>query len=121
MSIIISWIVFAVAIGISAYVLPGVHVDSVTAALLAALVLGLINAFIRPIAILLTLPVNILTLGLFTLVINAVLILLASHLVSGFRVDSFTWALGFSLVLAVVSAILTTVMPGNKEQQPTNS
>ena len=71
MGIIINWIIYAVAIGASAYLLPGIGVDSVTTALLVAVVLGLINAVLRPILLILTLPVNILTFGLFTLVINA--------------------------------------------------
>lgn len=76
------------------------------AALLAALVLGIINATIKPLLILLTLPITVLTLGLFTLVINALLILLTSKLVPGFQVDGFWWAFLFSIILMVVNYIL---------------
>jgi putative membrane protein len=86
-----------------------VKVTGCFAALGTALILGLINAFIRPVLILLTLPLNILTLGLFTLVINALLILLAAAIVPGFSVQGFWWALLFGLVLAVISYALGTI------------
>lgn len=106
MEILINWLISALAILVSAYILPGVHVSDFTAALVAAVVLGVINVIIKPIILLLTLPINILTLGLFTLVINAFTILLASSIVPGFRVDSFWWALIFSIVLSVVNSFL---------------
>lgn len=102
----IDFIVYALAIGISAYLLPGIHIDGVVTALLAALVLGIINAVLKPILILLTLPLTILTLGLFSLVINALLILLAAQIVPGFRVDGFWWAVLFGIVLSLVSSAL---------------
>ena len=104
--ILISWIVSALAILAAAYLLPGVHVASFTAALVAAVVLGIINAFIKPVLLILTLPITILTLGLFTFVINAVVILLAANLVPGFTVDGFWWALIFSIVLSVIASFL---------------
>jgi putative membrane protein len=106
MKIIIHWLVSAVAIIIAAYLLPGVNVTGIVAALVLAVVLGIINAFIRPLLILLTLPISIVTLGLFTLVINALLILLASHIVPGFSVDSFLWAFVFGIVLALVHFVI---------------
>ncbi len=106
MKIIIHWIVSAVAILIAAYVLPGVHVTGFVAALILALVLGIINAFLRPLLIILTLPVTILTLGLFVLVINAALVMLAAYVVPGFTVDGFWYAFFFAIVLAVVSSVL---------------
>ncbi len=106
MSLIINWLVSALAIILAAYLLPGVQVADFTTALIAALVLGIINAFIKPVLILLTLPVNILTLGLFTFVINAIIILLTANLVPGFRVDGFLWALIFSIVLSLINSIL---------------
>lgn len=106
MSIIINWLVSALAILVSSYVLPGVHIASFTTALVVAVVLGIINAVIKPILIILTLPINILTLGLFTLVINALIILLATNLVPGFKVDGFLWALTFSIVLSLVNSFL---------------
>ncbi len=107
MEILLSWIVYALAILVAAYILPGVHVDSFWVALVTALVLGILNALLKPILIILTLPINILTLGLFTLVINALLILLASHIVNGFRVDGFWWALLFSIILSIISSFFS--------------
>lgn len=97
-----SWLISAVVIIIATMILPGVHVANFTTALLAALVLGVINAVLKPILVILTLPINIVTLGLFTFVINALLILLAAHIVPGFTVNGFWWALLFSLVLSIL-------------------
>ena len=110
MSFMIQWLVSAAAIVITAYLLPGVKVAGVFAALVTALVLGLINAVLKPLLILLTLPLNILTLGLFTLVINALLIMLAAAIVPGFFVQGFWWALLFGLVLAIVNAVLGAIV-----------
>jgi len=106
MSFLLQWLVSGLAIIITAYILPGVKVEGFFAALVTALILGLINAVIRPVLILLTLPLNILTLGLFTLVINALLIMLAAAIVPGFFVQGFWWALLFGLVLAIVNFAL---------------
>ncbi len=103
MGILINWLLAALAIMATAYLLPGVSLSGFVPALVTALVLGLVNAFIKPLLLLLTLPINILTLGLFTLVINALLIMLVSKLVSGFQVQGFWWALVFSVVLTVVN------------------
>ena len=110
MNFLLQWLVSGLAIIITAYLLPGVRVAGFFAALVTALILGLINAFIRPVLILLTLPLNILTLGLFTLVINALLIMLAAAIVPGFTVQGFWWALLFGLVLAVVNYALGAVV-----------
>ncbi|MBJ6723951.1 phage holin family protein [Geomesophilobacter sediminis] len=104
--ILLHWLISAVAIIITAYLLPGIRLSGFGAALATAVVLGFINAFIRPLILLLTLPFNILTLGLFTLVINALLILLTSALVPGFQVAGFGWALLFSVVLWLVNLVL---------------
>lgn len=109
MGILINWIVSALAILVAAYLLPGVHVTSFAAALVAVVVLGIINAVIKPILLILTLPINILTLGLFTFVINALVIILAANLVSGFTVDSFWWALAFSIILSIISFFLNSL------------
>ena len=85
---------------------------NLTGCLIAALVIGFLNAFLRPIIILLTLPLNILTLGLFTFVINALMILLASELVSDFTVNGFGAALLASMIMAVVSFVLNSVFDG---------
>ena len=110
MTLLVHWLIYAVAILITAYLLPGVRLSGFFAALVTALVLGLINTFIRPLLLFLTLPLNILTLGLLTFVINALLILLTSSIVSGFAVEGFWWALLFSLVLSVVSYVLSFII-----------
>jgi putative membrane protein len=106
--IFIHWIVAALAIGVAAYLLPGVTV-TVMGALVLAVVLGIINTFIKPVILLLTLPLTILTLGLFSLVVNALFILLASVIVPGFHVDGFWWALLFALVLSLVNAFFHAI------------
>jgi len=106
MNILIGWILSALAVLVAAYILPGVHVASFTIALVAALVLGIINAVLKPILILLTLPINILTLGIFTFVINALLILLTARIVPGFEVNGFWWAIILSIVLAIINFFL---------------
>ncbi len=103
MQILIQWLLSALAIMVAAYLLPGVKIDGFFPAMVAAVVIGLINAFIKPILIILTLPINILTLGLFTLIINAFLVMLASALVPGFHVTGFGWAILFSIVLFFVN------------------
>lgn len=106
MSILINWILSAIAILVSAYIVPGVAVGGFLAALILAVILGAINAVIKPILIVLTLPINVLTLGLFTLVINAILIMLADLISPGFTVSSFWSAMLFSVVLAVVNWVV---------------
>ena len=106
MNILINWLVSAFAILVTAYILPGVHISSFTSALVAAIVLGIINAFVKPILLILTLPINVLTLGLFTFVVNALIIILTADLVPGFKVDGFWWALLFSIVLSIINSFL---------------
>lgn len=106
MKTIIHWFLSAVAVAVAAYLLPGIAVGSFFAALVVAVVLGFLNAFVRPFLIILTLPVNLFTLGLFTFVINALIVLLTSAVVPGFSVANFWWALLFSLVLAAVNWML---------------
>jgi putative membrane protein len=107
---IIHWILSAVAVMVAAYILRGVSVDGFFPALVVALVLGIMNFFVRPLIIIFTLPINILTLGLFTFVINALLIELTSAIVPGFHVNGFLWALLFSMVLAVVNFALHSLV-----------
>jgi putative membrane protein len=89
MYLLLRWILNALALLLVAYLVPGFHVASFYSALIVALILGIVNAIIRPILILLTLPVTILTLGLFALVINALLILFVATIVKGFSIDGF--------------------------------
>lgn len=109
MNLLAKWIINAIAIFATGFLLSGVHVQDFKVALIAALVLGIVNATIKPILFLLTLPITILTLGLFTLILNAFLIILTSQLVPGFKVDSFLWAFLFSLVNSVISSILEKI------------
>ncbi|MEK7179685.1 MAG: phage holin family protein [Patescibacteria group bacterium] len=102
MKLFFHWLIAALSILIAAYIVPGVSV-TLTGALIAAVVLGALNLFIRPILLVLTLPITILTLGLFSLVINALLVMFASYLVPGFLVTDFLTALLFALVLAVIN------------------
>jgi len=103
MILILRWLINALAIICIAYFLPGVAVSGIYAALIAAIILGIINALIRPIVILLTLPVNILTLGLFTLIINALMFWFASTIVKGFDVVDFKAAFFGALIMWLVS------------------
>lgn len=106
MKFLVKWLISTLAIIIAAYLIPAVEVESLVAALIAALVLGLINMFLKPILIILTLPINIFSLGLFTLVINAALVILTSLIVPGFNIVGFWWALLFSLVLSLITFAL---------------
>ena len=99
----------AVAVLVTAYLLPGVYVEGLWASFVVAVVLSLANTFLKPLLVILTLPVNILSLGLFTLVINAFIVLLTDYLVAGFAVGGFWWALAFSVVLSLVSFALRVI------------
>ena len=107
--ILVSWIVTTLAILVVTYVLPGVRVSSLGAAVVAAAILGILNALVRPILIILTLPLTIVTLGLFLFVINALMFQLAGSLVSGFHVDSFWSALLGSLIVSIISYIMLSI------------
>lgn len=110
MQLLLRWILNAAALLLVAYLVPGVHVAGFYAALIAALVLGIVNALIRPLLILLTLPITILTLGLFTLVINAFLLWFVSTVVKGFAIDGFVPALLGALVLWAMSVITNSLL-----------
>lgn len=94
-----------VAFGLSA-VLPGIHINTFWTALVLAIVLAILNVLLKPILIILTFPITILTFGLFLFVINACIVLLAGKFVNGFRVDGFGWALLFSLLLSILTPLL---------------
>jgi len=100
-----SWIINTIAVFVLSYILPGVHVDSFFAAAIVAIVLGVLNTIVRPVLILLTIPVTVITLGLFLLVINALMVELTSYLVDGFYVSSLLWALLFSIGLSLISGL----------------
>jgi putative membrane protein len=106
----IRWVINALALYATAWLLDGVDVSGFGAALVAAAVLAIVNAIIRPVLILLTLPVNILTLGLFTFVINGGMLLLVGRVVRGFEVSGLLTAVVASLILTVISAILNALI-----------
>jgi len=106
--ILIRWLILTAAIMFASYIIEGIQVKSFFRALFAAGVLGILNAFFRPILIVLTLPINILSLGLFTFIINAMLLKIASGVISGFEVYGFWSAVFGSLLISVVSWILSS-------------
>ena len=114
MKLLVRILVTSVLVLIIAHFMRGVHVAGFTTALIVAVVLGLLNIFIKPILVILTLPVTILTLGLFLLVINALIILLCTNIVGGFSVDSFWTALLFSIILSVSQSIMNGILGEGK-------
>ena len=113
LSLILHWVITAAVLLLISNIMPGIHIDSFGVAMIAALVMGLVNFFIKPILVLLTLPLNFLTLGLFSFVINAALFGLVAWLVPGFAVASFLSALGGSLLLAIMTSLLGMLLPEN--------
>jgi len=106
-------VIGAVSFGL-AHVLPGIHIDTFWTAIVFAVVLAMLNIFVKPLIILLTLPVTILTLGLFLFVIDALVILIASKFVNGITVAGFGWALLFSLILSLVASVLERELEGER-------
>ncbi|EON76492.1 hypothetical protein ADIS_2942 [Lunatimonas lonarensis] len=106
LGILFQLVVAGLAVLFTAYILPGIDVDDYLTGIVIAALLALLNLTIKPILIFLTIPITLVTLGLFLLVINAVLVLIAASIVSGFTVDGFWWALLFSLILSLVNSIL---------------
>jgi putative membrane protein len=103
--ILIAWLITTIAILLAAYLIPGIRIASAGAVIIGAAILGILNAFLKPILVVLTFPLTIVTLGLFLLVINALMFLLAGALVKGFEVKSFWSALLGSLIVSIVSYI----------------
>lgn len=106
MELLFNILISMLAVILTAYLLPGISINSAWTAFFVAIVLGVINAFLRPFLLIITLPINILTLGLFTFVIMAFLVMLTSYIVPGFQVASFWWAMGFAIVFAIINSIL---------------
>ena len=113
---LIHWLVIAIALWVTAYILPAVDFDSTTALAIAAIVLGFINAVIRPVLTILTLPITILTLGLFYLLVNGFSFFLASKVVPGFTVASFWWAVLAAVLVSVLSAFIGKFFKDNKRR-----
>ncbi|HLV69798.1 MAG TPA: phage holin family protein [Xanthomarina sp.] len=110
MNLIIRVLLTAIAVVLLAKLLPGVAVEGFTSAIVVAIVIGLLNVFVKPILVILTLPITVVTLGLFLLVINAGIILLADNFIDGFTVTGFWVALLFSLLLSLLQSILFSVL-----------
>jgi putative membrane protein len=110
MKLLLIWFLNALALLTVAYVLPGIHIDGFTAALVAALILGLINTLLRPLLILLTLPVTVVTLGLFILVINGLLFWFAGSVLKGFEVSGFWVGVLGALLYSIFSSVLTMLV-----------
>jgi len=106
----------SIAVVIVSYLLPGIYVDSFFAAIVIAVLLSLLNVTVKPLLIIFTIPLTVLSLGLFLLVINAVIILIADSIIPGFRVDGFWWALIFSLLLSLTNSLLAD-LSGKKDQK----
>lgn len=109
-TLVAHWVLNALALFIVSRILPGIYVSDFGTALIAALVIGLVNALVKPILVFLTLPITIVTLGLFLLVLNALMLLIAGSITPGFRVDGFVTALIGSILLSVVSTILHSLV-----------
>ena len=116
MRLLVVWLINAVALLLLPYLMPSIRIKGIVTALVVVLVLGLVNTLLRPLLILLTLPVTLLTLGLFIFVINALLFLMVAHWVEGFRVGGFWSALFGSLLYSIVSWLLSALIFGKKEK-----
>jgi putative membrane protein len=108
MGLLLRWLILTVAIIVASYLLEGIHVSGFFPAFFAAALLGILNALFRPVLILLTLPINILSLGLFTFVINALMLVMVSGVISGFEVHGFWTAVFGSLIISIISWLLNS-------------
>jgi len=117
MNIIVRFLLSGVAVMLTAYLLPGVDVQDYWAALLVAVLISLSNVVIKPIFVILTIPITIFTLGLFLLVINAAIILMVDWFVDGFEVQGFWWALAFSLILSIFNSLFSDLTKEKKKSQ----
>ena len=104
---VIRWLVSAIALAVTAWIIKGIEIHGIFSLLIATLVLGILNAIIRPILLILTLPLNFLTLGLFTFVINAIMLLITASVVEGFEIHGFWAAFIGAIFMAIISTILT--------------
>lgn len=111
LSLLLHWVLTAALLLAVSAIMPGIHIASFGVAMIAAVIMGLVNFFIRPLLSILTLPLNFLTLGLFSFVINALMFALVAWLVPGFEVSSFMSALGGSILLAIMTSVLGMVLP----------
>ena len=108
-------VVSALAVIITSFILPGVHMESAVTGVLVAIVLSVLNSILKPVLVILTIPITIFTLGLFLLIINAAMILLASEIVPGFSVNGFWTAFFFSIILSLVTSIFNMLVKEENE------
>lgn len=106
MPLLVSLLISTIVVYVSAYILPGVRVAGWGTALVVAVILGILNALVRPVILIVTLPINILTLGLFTFVIMGFITWITSLIVPGFEVDSFLWCILFAVILAIINSLI---------------
>jgi len=106
---ILSILINSVSVYITAKILDGVNIKDFWTAIGVAVLLALVNTFIRPVVIFFSLPLTILTLGLFILVVNALMVMLVDYLVEGLKIKSFGWALGFSVIMSIINAVLFAI------------
>ncbi len=111
MSVLLAIVINTIAVFVTGYILPGIHLHSFWTAVVVSIILGIVNAILRPIIFILTLPINILTLGLFSFVIMGLLVYLVSAIVPGFTVDNFGWAILFALIVALINWFLWSFAP----------
>ncbi len=115
MVLLLRWILFALAVIFTAWLVPGISVDNFQSAMLVTVIIALINIFVRPLIVFITLPINILTLGIFTLVINSLLLMLAGYLSPGFEVNGFLSAFLGSIVLAFLALVINMTTVNGEE------
>jgi putative membrane protein len=118
LKLLIKWIVLTASILIVSYLLDGIQVDNFLTALLAAAALGILNAILRPLLLILTLPINVLTFGIFTFIINAGLLMLVSELIPGFHVSGFWTAIFGSILISITSGLLNLLLRDNRPPKP---
>ena len=115
MNTLVKILLSSIAVIIASYLLPGVYVDGFITAIIIAVLLSLLNVTVKPLLIVLTIPITVFTLGLFLLVINALIILMADAIVPGFEVQNFWWALIFSLLLSLINSLLSDLSKENQK------
>lgn len=116
MRLLIRWAINTVAIVLAAYILPAISVESWKSALVAGVLLGILNTFVRPIFRLLTLPINVATLGLFVLVTNALILMILDWLMAGLKIDGFLWAIVAAVIIAIVTSIINILVGDDNKQ-----
>ncbi len=117
MKFLLKVLVSSIAVVISAYILPGVSVDNFITALIVSFVLAILNSILKPILVVLTIPITFFTFGLFLLVINAFIIIIASKFIDGFEVNGFWWALLFSVILSITTSLLEIPIKSKQDNQ----